>query len=128
MNQAYNRHAGKPVLDAVERSAKGLRRRQCDLAIERVGRIDRFEFDQTAPIAALRARHCPHRGDLGQPATLRQKGALGRVDRAVDEPRLGVAAKQVAGIGLDAGNYGGGERTDSGNRRYSEHQTGKKDT
>ena len=116
------------VAAAVERRVQGLRRRQCDRAIERVGRIDSFELDQTAPIAASGARHGPHRGDLGHPPALRQEGTFGRVDPAVGEPCLGVAAKQVAGIGLDAGNNGGGERADSGNRRYSEHQAGKKDT
>ena len=90
--------------------------------------IDRFELDQTAPIAAWRARHGPHRGDLGHPSAAREEGALIGIGRAVGEPRLGVAAEQIAGIGRDAGDNGGGERADSSNRRYSEHQAGKKDT
>ena len=35
---------------------------------------------------------------------------------AVGEPRLGVAAEQVAGIRLDAGGDRGGERADRGDR------------
>ncbi len=59
---------------------------------------------------------------------MREECPLGRVYRTVDEPCLGVAAEQIAGIGFDAGDNGGGERADTGNRRDPEHEAGEKDS
>ncbi len=52
---------------------------------------------------------------------------FGRVGLAVGEPRLGIAAQQLARVGLDAGDNRGGERADAGDRAHPEHEAGEKD-
>jgi hypothetical protein len=52
---------------------------------------------------------------------------LGGVGRPQGKSRLRVPAEQVPRIGFDAGDNGGSERADAGNRGYPEHEAGEKD-
>ena len=96
-------------------------------AIERVGGIDRLQFDQGAPLAAARARHRPQGRGLGQRAARREKRPLLGAGRPQRKPGTDIATEQALRVGADAGLDRGAERADRSDGSDAQHQTGEKD-
>jgi len=112
---------------AFERGGQALRRGQSNRTVERVGGVNRLQLDQTSPVAVECATHRPHRGDFGHRSAPREVCVFGGIGLAVGEPSLGVAAEQLARVGLDAGHDGIVERADPSDHGHPEHEAGEKD-
>ena len=115
---------------AVDPVARGERRRQVlrwvegDVAVERIGGVDRLQLDQRVPGPVGRRRHRPQQRDLGNRAALVEELPLGRVRLAVDQPSRDIAAEQGASVLVDRAADRSAERADRGDRPDPEHQAG----
>ncbi len=92
-------------------------------AIERVDLVGALELDQHRQRAVGRGlghrAHLDHVRDLA--VALDRRQLFGR-RRAVRQPHLHVAAEDRLGVGRDAGDRGGADRADAGDRRHTEDQ------
>ena len=93
------------------------------LAEQRIGGIDRFDFDQ-GHLAAAGARHGAHGGGLGHGAVCIQEGALGIARLALNEREGEVAAEDdLAGAG-DAVGEARGHRADARDGHHAKRDAG----
>ena len=120
---------GDRAIDAValrERVGERLCRIELGLAEQRIGAVDRLDFDQRGA-AVVRARHGAQRGGGRNVAVAFQEGHFRRRGFALDQAEGQVAAENDAALARQSVGQARGQRADAGDRHGAERDAGDED-
>ena len=120
--------AAEDIAVGAQQVAKvGIAAADLDRAGQRIGLVDRLQFDQRLAGAVDRPRHGAQRRDFRHGAVAFEEGALFRRRLALDQIEGDVAAEDRPALAGDAVGHAAGDRADAGDGGDAERDAGEED-